>query len=121
MFDLTKEEKIILVFLIVSFISGLGITAYKKSHQKTELTVKPYKIEHFSKVNEIIKNSRIININSLEIAELKRLPGVGQILAARIISYHKVHGPFKRIEELMQVTGIGEKKFAVIKDLIITE
>ena len=121
MLDLTKEEKVILIFLALTFVTGAGISAYKKSAQKTELSVRPYKIEALKDADEFIKERRFININSTNLDELRRLPGVGAKLAERIIAYRSVHGAFSFSEELMQVKGIGEKKFEQFKDLIVLE
>ena len=55
--------------------------------------------------------SSIVNLNTATQAELESLPGVGARVAARIIEYRKEKGPFKKIEELMNVQGIGEKSF----------
>ena len=56
-----------------------------------------------------------ININSASVTELMQLPKVGQKTAERIVSFRKQHGNFKRIEEIMNVKGIGEKSFAKLK------
>ncbi len=58
-----------------------------------------------------------ININTASKKELITLKGVGNIIADRIIEYRKVH-PFKKVEDLMNVKGIGPKLFDKIKDLI---
>jgi competence protein ComEA len=52
-----------------------------------------------------------INLNTATAAELERLPGIGQKVAARIVEYRQKNGPFKKVEELMNVQGIGEKSF----------
>ena len=119
MFDLTKQEKTILLFLTSTFVIGLGINTYKKT-QEIELDVQPYKMTaRQEEFDRFIAEERLVNINSLKIEELSRLPGVGAKLAERIIEYQRTHGPFKNKEELMQVKGIGQKKFADVKDLII--
>lgn len=59
-----------------------------------------------------------ININTASSAELDKLPRVGPKVAQRIIDYRKEFGPFKRIEDLMKVKGIGEKTFAKLKDMV---
>ena len=59
-----------------------------------------------------------INLNTADAAALCALPGIGEKLAGRIIEYREKYGLFRSIEELMDVSGIGEKKFAAVKDLI---
>jgi competence protein ComEA len=62
-----------------------------------------------------------ININSASVTEIEKLLGVGEVLAGRIIAYREEHGPFRRVEHLMMVRGISERKFREIKFLIKTE
>ncbi|MEW6032298.1 MAG: helix-hairpin-helix domain-containing protein [Bacillota bacterium] len=59
-----------------------------------------------------------VNINTASQAELETLPGVGPSIARRIIEYRLQNGPFRALEELMNVSGIGEKRFAELVDLI---
>ncbi|MCK4388321.1 MAG: helix-hairpin-helix domain-containing protein, partial [Dehalococcoidia bacterium] len=49
---------------------------------------------------------------------LETLPGIGEVLAQRIVDYRSENGPFKRIEDLLKVSGIGEATFEKIKDYI---
>ncbi len=58
---------------------------------------------------------KVVNINQATAAELSRLPRVGAKLADRIVSHRKEHGPFRRIEDLMEVKGVGEKFFSTLK------
>lgn len=60
----------------------------------------------------------LININSASIDELDSLPGVGPSTAAAIVSDREKLGSFSSIEDLMRVSGIGEKKFEKLKDYI---
>lgn len=59
-----------------------------------------------------------ININTASAAELQNLPRIGPKVAQRIVDYRTQNGPFKKIEDIMKVRGIGEKVFDQIKDLI---
>jgi len=59
--------------------------------------------------------AKTVNINQASGAELARLPRVGAKLAERIVAHRTQHGPFKRIEDLMEVKGVGEKMFAGLK------
>ena len=56
-----------------------------------------------------------VDINTAGEAELMTLPGIGQVLAQRIIAFRDEHGPFRRAEDLMKVKGIGEKSFQKLR------
>jgi competence protein ComEA len=56
-----------------------------------------------------------VNLNTATQTELEQLPGIGPKTAALIIEYRQKKGPFKKIEELMNVKGIGEKSFLKLK------
>ncbi|GEM_PF-1804812 len=58
-----------------------------------------------------------VNINTATPDQLVKLPGIGKVLAQRIVEY-RAKTPFKTIEEMKNVKGIGDKEFAKIKDLI---
>lgn len=60
---------------------------------------------------------RLININTASAEQLTELNGIGEKTAAAIVEYREIT-PFERIEDIMNVNGIGEKKFENIKDLI---
>jgi len=60
----------------------------------------------------------LVNINTASIAELEELQGVGPATAAAIVDYRTEHGPFTAIEGIMDVPGIGDAKFAAMKDSI---
>jgi competence protein ComEA len=59
-----------------------------------------------------------VNLNSASVAQLQTLPGIGASTAQRIVEYRQKNGSFKKIEELMNVKGIGEKSFLKLKPLI---
>lgn len=57
----------------------------------------------------------MVNLNTATTAELEALPGIGARVAERIVEYRKQKGAFKKIEELMNVQGIGEKSFLKLR------
>jgi competence protein ComEA len=59
-----------------------------------------------------------VNLNTATAAELETLPGIGASTAARILEYRQKNGPFKKIEELMNVQGVGEKSFLKLRQQI---
>lgn len=71
---------------------------------------------------EVASNTKTqgkININTATEEELDTLPGIGPSTAAKIIEYRKENGKFKNIEEIKEVSGIGDAKYEKIKELII--
>ncbi len=68
--------------------------------------------------DEKTTNTNTVNINKATENELSTLPGIGNSLATRIVEYRKQNGNFKTIEDIKNVSGIGESKFANIKDFI---
>lgn len=63
----------------------------------------------------------LININTATASELESLPGIGAVLAGRIVTYRTANGPFEAIEDLMDVSGIGEGYYAQLRDLITVQ
>ena len=59
-----------------------------------------------------------VNLNTATVPQLETLPGVGRSTAERIVEYRQKNGDFKKIEELMNVRGIGEKSFLKLKPMI---
>jgi competence protein ComEA len=68
--------------------------------------------------NQSKAGSNKININTASVSELQNLPRIGPKVAQRIVDYRTENGPFKKVEDIMKVRGIGEKVFNGIKDLI---
>jgi competence protein ComEA len=60
-----------------------------------------------------------LNLNTATLDQLEDLPGIGRATAERILEYRQKQGGFKKIEELMNVRGIGEKAFLKLKPLVI--
>lgn len=62
-----------------------------------------------------------ININKATVEQLMEIKGIGESYAKRIVEYREKNGPFKNIEDITKVQGIGTKTFEKIKDLIIVD
>jgi len=59
-------------------------------------------------VEETLRSVERVNLNTATAEELTALHGVGEALAARIVAYREEHGPFRRVEEITRVNGIGQ-------------
>ena len=62
-----------------------------------------------------------VNLNTATLEELMTLERIGPKYAQRIIDYRETHGPFEKIEDIMNVKGIGPKTFDANKDIITVE
>jgi competence protein ComEA len=63
----------------------------------------------------------LLNLNAATVDQLESLPGIGRKTAERILEYRTKNGGFKRIEDLMNVKGVGEKSFLKLKPLIVVK
>lgn len=63
-------------------------------------------------------SATLIDINTADVNQLDQLPGVGPVLAQRIVSWRQTHGRFRTVEEIKQVPGVGAATFADLKNLI---
>ena len=59
-----------------------------------------------------------LSLNQADASALQGLPGVGPVLAERIVAFREANGPFEQIEDLLDVPGIGEAKLAAMRDLV---
>ena len=66
-------------------------------------------------------DARLINLNTASHAELGRLPGIGEGLAARIVEHRERHGAFRRVEHLIIVRGISERRFAELRAFVTVD
>jgi competence protein ComEA len=69
-------------------------------------------------VLEAVDGDGRVRVNRASVNELEQLPGVGPVLAARIAAYREQNGPFRAVEDLLDVAGIGEGKLATLRDAV---
>lgn len=135
MLAFTKNERIILILLILSLIAGSGLKLFKISKKKNEDSlILDKELKGFDKklaaivstdtiidsskvsfLNNQRNNSLSIDLNSATKQELEKLPHIGPVIAQRIIDYRMQRGRFETIDELVNVKGIGNKTLFKIK------
>ena len=104
----TKEADLISINLAEKLSNGEEVVVPKKGENNSASS---------GSASNTNKSSKI-NINTADVLELEKLPGIGEVKAEAIIQYRKSYGRFKTIHDITRVSGIGEKTFEKIKDLI---
>ncbi len=69
-------------------------------------------------VTETVVSSSLVNLNTATLEELDALPGIGPVIAQRIIDYRETFGPFTEKSQIKEVDGIGDKKYSDLENLI---
>ena len=118
---ITPVHILICACLVLSaFLGGMYIGRNMRGDdiQVSALTTKPVSSTSPSAGSSPSQAGKKVNINTADIYTLMSLNGIGEVYAQNIIDYRETHGPFKSIEEIKNVTGIGDKRFAQIKDYI---
>jgi competence ComEA-like helix-hairpin-helix protein len=77
-------------------------------------------VQHGQKPAATTSSREKLNINTATAAQLQSLPGIGQVLAQRIVAYRQENGPFATTEQLLLVEGIGETLLDAISEQITT-
>lgn len=137
MFKLTRQEQLILLLLTSGLLIGSAVLIVRGRPEPP--IGKPLDIaveipERTGNVlnnriisGDLVKNGGVedtvgkININTATPKELEKLPGIGPVLAGRIVEYRKNIGPFSEKKDIIKVNGIGDFKYDAIEEYITVE
>ncbi|SDQ05334.1 helix-hairpin-helix domain-containing protein [Carnobacterium viridans] len=100
---------------MVIFIPEVGAVDEKKSELETSAVPIEEAVITVPKEDSAAATSEKVNINLADSNELQQLPGIGEKKAEQIISYRQENGSFQKIEDLKNVSGIGEKTFEALR------
>ena len=109
MFNLTLQERQVILFLIIVASVGIGINFFTKRYSQVKIIA--YLNQDISK----------INLNNADKEALMGVSGIGDKIAQRIIEYRRLKGYFKDIEDLRNIKGINRYRYESIKDYFIIE
>ena len=113
-----KSEKILIgISLILTSFIILYNLFYVPHIPNLDITKKEINFQNKDEENKIIPDY-LININSASHEMLTMIPGVGSVTAKKIIEYREENGGFEDIKELMNISGIGKKKFKKMRDYV---
>lgn len=107
MFTFTRQERQVILFLLVLALLGIGVDFIAKKASRGETI--PFFNPDIGK----------LDLNRADREALLGVPGIGQKLSQRIIDYRNQHGVFVAIEELKKIKGITDYRFQKIKDFFL--
>ena len=111
---ITKTQWLLLA-LTGMFLCGL-LTLYDRDRSRMAGT--PVETDRTVSQEDFMPDVSPLDLNTATEEELDTLPGIGEELARRIVEYRETSGPFESVEEIMEVSGIGEAKFADLEGRI---
>ncbi len=111
----SQERGLIILIGIALLASGIALFL-SYHHKQPSYTTGPIVLHDVSVIAPVFTEVGKINVNCASAAELERLPGIGEVLAERIVAYRQEHGPFASIDELVKVRGIGEDTIERIRE-----
>jgi competence protein ComEA len=136
MWGFTRQEQRAVLFLLSTFAAGSLVWLYRQSQPPP--AVKTADIAVFEEYAGVLDRDSIdagpeigkrkspeklplppINLNTATYEDLLRLPGIGPVMAKRILEYRRANGPFKRVEELRNIKGIGAKSYEKLAPLLV--
>jgi comEA protein len=128
---LTPTERNVILFLTLTLLIGAAIRYYQDSVPSNRqfdysaidstFAVFQKRVASDSMRQEENPSKQVVNINRATKTQLTSLPGIGDVLADRIIRQREEQGEFETIEDLQKIKGISKKKFEKLKPLIAVE
>jgi comEA protein len=129
MLGFTRNEQKVLLFLSVCFVTGGSIKIYQEHYQPLpkapgeriiQKSTEPGFVAVSISQEKKIETGSFFNVqlNTADQIELERIPGIGPVMARRILSYRQSKGRFHSVDELLNVKGIGPKKLQKIRPYV---
>ena len=137
----TRQEQRAILLLLSAF--GIGALVWQYRQSRPLPPVSPAEVAAFeeyakalsrdtmsavasisapdSKAKPAVSTLLQLDLNMAAEADLVLLPGIGPVMAKRIVEYRRTHGPFKRLDELRQIKGIGAKTYAKLAPLLVVK
>jgi len=125
---LTATERRVLLFVTGAFVAGLGIrfiqetfpSTHRNDYETADSTFAALSAAALTGPGETPEaQTGPLDLNTATKQQLVALPGIGEVIAERIILYREDHGPFKSVDDLSRIKGISKRKVEQLKPLII--
>lgn len=118
-----KSGTFFLVMLTIVFAILVCCTLFGRNFNHGDVTIQRSTTQGQDIVtsSEETEGANLLDINTATVEQLTELPGIGAILAQRVVTYRQENGPFQSVQELTNVYGIGTQKLLKIFNLITVE
>jgi competence ComEA-like helix-hairpin-helix protein len=116
-----RREQAILLLLTAAFLVGVGVSYCRRAAFRRKAALSPIAVVQDTAAGCSLDPAAVappVDLNQATPRQLDGLPGVGPVLAGRIVEYRQRKGGFRSVSELRAVSGIGEKRYAALKDLV---
>ena len=118
---MNRREQAVLLLVTASFVLGIGISYYKRAELRHQAALNPLAVvqdESAGDLPDSVGARQPVDLNQATLRQLDGLPGVGPVLAGRIVEYRQRKGGFHSVDELQAVSGIGQKRYAALKGMV---
>ena len=118
---LNRRERTALLLLTATFLVGSVVAGLKRARViRAASAVSVVRSVAADTAADLALPAGPLDLNTASARQLGALPGIGPVLAARILEYRRLHGGFKSVRQLRQVSGIGPKRLAALEGLVTT-
>ena len=118
---MNRRERAILLLLTAALLVGVGVSYCRRAALRRRAARSPIAVVQDTAAGISLDPETAappVDLNQATPRQLDGLPGVGPVLAGRIVDYRQRKGGFRSVSELRAVSGIGEKRYAALKDLV---
>jgi competence protein ComEA len=116
-----RRERAVVLLVVATLLVGVGISLYKRVRLARQVARNPIAVVQDSGLGQpkdSVAIPRPVDLNQATQRQLDVLPGIGPVLASRIVEYRQRNGGFRSVSELQAVSGIGSKRYAAMKDMV---
>ena len=116
---LTSRERVSLLIIGLVLVGGVGLRVWQQ--HRPPITIQSGVPLPTAEWDARVEEARRVDVNRAGQDQLERLPEIGPVVAQRILAYRQAHGRLARVEELLEVPGIGPKTFEAIRAYVRVE
>lgn len=121
---LTATERRVLLFVTGAFVAGLGIRLYQETfpaapvYDYTESDSTYAALSATEESDAVPVPGTLLDLNTATKKQLTDLPGIGDVMAERILLHREDHGPFRTLDDLRKIKGLSKRTLEKIKPLV---